>query len=104
MKKRKKLHDHAGTTQSISDLEAYRKACNKVITSLKTAHQNYYTYLFDKSYTDNQKRFWSLVKGLRKNYEPVATLYADDDLITTPALKAERTNTCQKLAALLGPT
>ena len=48
-----------------------------------------YTYLFDNSYTNNQKRFWSLVKRLRKNYEPVATLYADDDLVTTSASKAE---------------
>ena len=75
MKKRKKLYDCARSTQSTGDWEAYRKARNKVIQSLSEAHQNYYTYLFDNSYTDNHKRFWSLVKRLRKNYEPVATLY-----------------------------
>ena len=48
--------------------------------------------MFDNSYTDNHKRFWSLVKRLRKNYEPVATLYADDSLQTTPASKAEALN------------
>ena len=74
MKKRKKLYDRARSTQSTGDWEAYRKAHNKVIQSLSKAHQNYYTYLFDNSYTDNHKRFWSLVKRLRKNYEPVATL------------------------------
>ena len=37
-------------------------------------------YLFDNPYTDIHKRFWSLIK---KNYEPVATLYADDDIQTT---------------------
>ena len=45
-------------------------------------------YLFDNCYTDNQKGFWSLVKRLRKNYEPVI-LYADDYLKTTPVSKAE---------------
>ena len=44
--------------------------------------------MFDNSYTDNQKGFWSLVKRLRKNYEPVI-LYADDYLKTTPVSKAE---------------
>ena len=48
--------------------------------------KNYYTYLFDNSYTDNHKKFWSLVKRLRKNYEPVVTLYADG------ASKAEALN------------
>ena len=48
--------------------------------------------MFDNSYTDNQKRFWSLVKRLRKNYEPVATLYADNVLNTTPVSKAEALN------------
>ena len=45
--------------------------------------------MFDKSYSDNQKRLWSLVKRLRKKYEPITTLYADDNLKTTPILKAE---------------
>ena len=33
MKKRKKFYDHARSTQSIGDWEAYRKVCNKVIQS-----------------------------------------------------------------------
>ena len=42
---------------------------------------------------DNQKRFWSLVKRLRKNFdEPVATLYADYNLKTTPVSKTEALN------------
>ena len=48
--------------------------------------------MFDNSYTDNHKRFWSLLKRLRKNYEPFATLYADNDLQTTPVYKAEALN------------
>ena len=92
MKKRKKLYDCARSTQSIKDWEAYKKARYKVVKSLSAAHQNYYPYLFDNSYIDNQKRFWALVKRLRKNYEPVAALYADDDLKTTPVSKAEALN------------
>ena len=38
------------------------------------------------------KRGFGLVKRLRKNYEPVATLYADDDLKITPVSKAETLN------------
>ena len=42
---------------------------------------------------DNQKRFWSLVKRLRKNFdEPVATLYADYNLKTTLVSKTEALN------------
>ena len=42
---------------------------------------------------DNQKRFWSLVKRLRKNFdEPVATLYADYNLKTTPVSTTEALN------------
>ena len=48
--------------------------------------------MFDNSYTNNHQRFWSLVKRLRKNYEPVATIYADDGLQTTPVSKAEALN------------
>ena len=90
MKKRKKLYDQLEVhTQSIKDWQAYKKARNKVIKSLSTTHQNYYTYLFDNSYTDNQKRFWPLAERLRKNYKPVATLYADEDLKTTPVSKGD---------------
>ena len=39
---------------------------------------------------DNQKRFWSLVKRLRKNFDKaVVTLYADYNLKTTPVSKTE---------------
>ena len=88
MKKRKKVYDRSTFAQSIRDREAYRKTHNKVIKLLSATHQNYYTYLFDNSYTHNQKRFWSLANRLRMNYEPVATLYADDDSKTTPVYKA----------------
>ena len=39
------------------------------------------------SYTNNQKKFWSLVKRVRKNYQPV--FYVDDDLKTSPTSKTE---------------
>ena len=92
MNKRKKLYDHARCTQSTCDWEAYKKARNKVNMALKVAHQQYYTYLFDNSYTSNQKRFWSLVKRLRKNYQPVATLHVNDELKTSSISKAEALN------------
>ena len=45
MKKRKKLHGHARSIQSIRDWETHRKARNQVIMFLSAAHQNYYYIL-----------------------------------------------------------
>lgn len=74
MKQRKSLYDKAKRTQAASDWRAYRKARNQVNKALSTAHQQYYTHLFDDAHTNNKKRFWSLVKKLRKNHQSIPTL------------------------------
>ena len=59
---------------------------------LTTAHQQYYTHLFDDPHTNNNKRFWSLVKKLRKNHQSIPTLSVDNDLKISPSSKAEALN------------
>ena len=48
--------------------------------------------LFDNAHTNNNKRFWSLVKQLRKNHQSVATLCVENELKTSPSAKAEAHN------------
>ena len=71
MKQRKCLYDHARCTQHPADWEAYRKARNHVNSVLSQAHQHYCSHLFDDTFSNNRKRFWSLIKRIRKNYQPV---------------------------------
>ena len=84
MKQRKSSYDKAKQTQMASDWRAYRKASNQVNKASSVAHQYYCTHLFD----DNNKRFQSLVKKLRKNHQTVPSLCANEDLKTSyPKLK-----------------
>ena len=92
MKLRKSLYDKAKQTQAASDWAAYRKARNQVNKALSDAHQQYCTHLFDNTHTNNNKRFWSLVKQLKKNYQSVPTLSVENELKTSPSSKAEALN------------
>ena len=51
--------------------------------------KQYCTHLFDNAHTSNNKRFWSLVKQLRKNHQSVATLCVENELKTSPSSKAD---------------
>ena len=59
---------------------------------MSAAYQQYYTHLFDNTHTNNNKRFWSLVKQLRKNHQSVATLCVNNELKTSSLSKAEALN------------
>ena len=74
MKQRKSLYDKAKQSQGASDWREYRKARNQVNKALSTAHQRYCAHLFDNAHSNNNKKFWSLVKQLRKDHQSVATL------------------------------
>ena len=86
------MYDKAKLTQAAGDWTAYRKARNQVNKALSAAHQQYCTHLFDNAHTNNNKRFWSLVKQLRKNHQSVATLCVENELKTSPSSKAEVLN------------
>ena len=92
IKQRKSLYDKAKQTQAASDWREYRKARNQVNKALSTAHQRYCAHLFDNAHSNNNKRFWSLVKQLRKDHQSVATLCVENELKTTPSSKAEALN------------
>ena len=92
MKQRKSLYDKAKQTQAASDWRAYRKTRNEVNKALRLAHQQYCTHLFNDAHTNNKKKFWSLVKKLRKNHQSIPTPSVDDDLKISPLSKAETLN------------
>ena len=43
-------------------------------------------------HSDNHKRFWSLIKSLRKDYSSIASLNTDGKRATDPQDKAEALN------------
>ena len=92
MKRRKYLYDQAKCTQLPDDWNAYRKARNDINSALCKAHQQYCCHLFDDTFPENRKRFWSLIKRWRKDYQPVAPLHVDSDLKISPLSKAETLN------------
>ena len=92
MKQRKCLYDHARCTQHPADWEAYRKARNHVNSVLSQAHQHYCSHFFDDTFSNNRKRFWSLIKRIRKNYQPVAPLHVGTTTISSAMSKAEVLN------------
>ena len=65
---------------------------NQVNKALSTAHQRYCAHLFDNAHSNNNKRFWSLVKQFRKDHQSVATLCVENELMITPSSKAEALN------------
>ena len=92
MKKRKFLYNKAKQTQAASDWRAYRKARNQANKALGAAYQQYCTHLFDNAHTNNKKRFWSLIKQLRKNHQSVTTLRVENESKASPSSKAESLN------------
>jgi len=89
MRKRRKLYNKARRTQSPSDWTQYKSLRNAVNKSLKQAHVNYCQHLFDDSFTNNLKRFWSLVTRSHKNYQSIAPLEVDNSLKSTASSKVE---------------
>ena len=59
---------------------------------MEESYHNYCEHLFDNSYSDNCKRFWSRIKSLQKDYSSIASLNADGKCVTDPQDKAEALN------------
>ena len=89
MRKRKRLYNKARCTKSPADWTQYKIMRNVVNKSLRQAHEGYCQHLFDNSFTNNRKRFWSLVKRSHKSYQSVAPLEVNNSLKITPTSKAE---------------
>ena len=89
MRKRKKLYNKAKHSCSPSNWNQCKNARNTVNKSLKQAYERYCQYLFDDSFTNNRKRFWSLIKRSCKSFQSVAPLEVDNTFKSTPTSKAE---------------
>ena len=59
---------------------------------MSKAHEDYCKHLFDNLYCESHKRFWSLIKNLRKDYSGIASLNVDGTCLTNPMDKAEALN------------
>lgn len=92
MKSRNKLYIRAKCTQNESDWTAYRQLRNEINNLMKESYHNYCQHLFDDSYSDNRKRFWSLIKSLQKDYSSIVSLNVNGKCITDPQDKAEALN------------
>lgn len=92
MKIRNKLYIQAKRIQNESDWAAYRQVRNQINNLMKESYHNYCKHLFDDSYSDNRKRFWSLIKSLKKDYSGIASLNVNGKYVTDPQGKAEALN------------
>ena len=70
----------------------YRKARNNVNSVLKSAYHNYCSHLFDDSYSNNCKRFWSFIKRLHKENSGVSSLRTESGVKITSKSKADTLN------------
>ena len=66
MKRRNHLYIRAKRTQSIFDWTAYKQLKNEINNLMSKAHEDYCKHLFDNSFCESCKRFWSIIKSLRK--------------------------------------
>jgi len=92
MKVRKKLYNKAKRSKLESDWNAYRSARNLVNYSLKEAHDNYYTRLFDNSFSGNRRQFWKYIRAKRQDKQDIPTLLVDGQLISNSKEKANALN------------
>ena len=92
MKRRKHLYIRAKRTQNSSDWTAYKQLRNKINSLMSKAHENYCKHLFDDSYCGSRKRFWSLIKNLKKDFSGIVSIDVDGMCLTTPTEKAEALN------------
>jgi len=70
-------------TQTESDWTAYRQARNEVNSLMKDAYHRYSHHLFDDSHLNSRKRFWSLIKHMRKDYSSITSLEVDGKCLTS---------------------
>ena len=89
MKRKNHLYIRAKRTQNSSDGIAYIQLINSLMSK---AHESYCKHLFDDSYCGSRKRFWSLIKNLKKDFSDIVSLDVDGTCLTTPTEKAEALN------------
>ena len=74
MRRRNALFKQAMRSRTVSDYAKYRKARNKVVSSLRSAKEAF----FHELKPSNSKKFWKTVKCLNNNSSSIPTLTHDD--------------------------
>ena len=92
MKVRKRSYNKAKRSNSQSDWEAYRKIKNFINTTLKEAHNIYYSRLFDNSFSGNHRQFWKYIRAKRQDKHDIPTLFINDQPIHSATGKANALN------------
>ena len=92
IKRRNHLYIRAKCTQSISDWTAYKQLKNEINNLMSKAHEDYCKHLFDNSFCESRKQFWSLIKSLWKDHSGIASLNVNGTCLTDPMDKAEALN------------
>ena len=93
MKERKKLYNRARQTQDVGDWDSYKIIKNHVNSIIKTAYNKYCSHLFDSSFSINRKRFWFLIKAMRKDTTGISFLKTGNTAQTSSEDKANALNT-----------
>ena len=93
MKERKKLYDRARRTQDVGDWDSYKIIKNHANSIIKSAYNKYCSHLFDHSFSINRKRFWSLIKAMRKDTTGVSSLKTGNTTQTSSEDKVNALNT-----------
>ena len=83
MQEQKRLYDLAKASQNPNDWHLYWKARNNVSSLLKSAHHKYCCHLFDDTYPNNYKRFWSFIKRLHKSNSGISSLRTESGIMIT---------------------
>ena len=88
MRRRNALFKRAMRSRTVSDYAKYRKARNKVVSSLRSAKEAF----FHELKPSNSKKFWKAVKCLNNNSSSIPTLIHDDVMHETDQDKADVLN------------
>ena len=92
MRKRKRLYNRARKRNFSEDWNAYRKMKNSINSMLKTAHNNYFSKLFDGSFSGNRRQFWKYIRAKRKDNHNISTLVTNGLPISDSKEKANVLN------------
>ena len=91
--KESKNFDRARRAQDVGNWDNYKIIKNYVNSIIQTIYNKYCSHLFDNSFSINRKRFWSLIKALRKDTTGVSSLKTGNTTQTSSEDKANSLNT-----------
>ena len=92
MKVRKRLYNKAKRTALQSDWDAYRKLKNSINSKVRAAHNNYYSRLFNNSFSGNRRQFWKYIRAKKQDKHDIPTLLIGDQTIHHAKDKANALN------------